>query len=32
MEQGDRSDSYAVVTLEKDGTAKVFSEHGPKHD
>jgi hypothetical protein len=32
MEQGDRRDSYAVVTLEKDGTAKVFSEHGPKHD
>jgi hypothetical protein len=32
MEQGDRRDDYAVITLEKDGTAKVFSEHGPTHD
>jgi hypothetical protein len=32
MEQGDQRDDYAVVTLEKDGTSKVFSEHGPTHD
>lgn len=32
MEQGDRRDDYQVVTLEKDGGAKVFAEHGPGHD
>jgi len=32
MEQGDRRDNYAVVTLEQDGTAKVFAEHGPGRD
>lgn len=32
MEQGDRRDNYQVVTLEKDGSAKVFAQHGPAHD
>jgi hypothetical protein len=32
MEQGERRDNYQVVTLEKDGSAKVFSQHGPAHD
>lgn len=32
MEQGDRRDDYAVVTLEKDGTARIYSRHGPTHD
>ena len=32
MEQGNRQDNYAVVTLEKDGSAKVFAQHGPAYD
>ena len=32
MEYGDRRDNYAVITLEKDGSTKVFSRHGPDHD
>lgn len=32
MEHGDNRDNFAVITLEKDGSAKVFSLHGPAHD
>lgn len=32
MEQGDRRDNYRVVTLEKDGSARAYAEHGPAHD
>ena len=32
MEHGDRRDNFAVITLEKDGSTKVFSRHGPAHD
>jgi hypothetical protein len=32
MEQGSRRDNYNVVTLEKDGKAKLFARHGPAYD
>jgi hypothetical protein len=32
MEHGDRRDNFAVITLEKDGSTKVFSRYGPAHD
>ena len=32
MEYGDRRDNYAVISLEKDGSTKIFSLHGPAHD
>jgi len=32
MEQGERRDDYRVVTLEKDGSARVYAEHGPAFD
>lgn len=32
MEQGGRRDNYNIVTLERDGTAKLFAQHGPAHD
>jgi hypothetical protein len=32
MEQGGRRDNYNVVTLEKDGQARLFAQHGPGHD
>lgn len=32
MEQGDRRDNYQTITLEKDGTARVYAEHGPAFD
>ena len=32
MEHGDYRDDYSVISIEKDGSAKVFSRHGPSHD
>jgi hypothetical protein len=32
MEQGNRRDNYQVITLEQDGSARLFAEHGPAHD
>ena len=32
MEHGDNRENFTVITLEKDGTEKVFSLHGPAHD
>ena len=32
MEHQDHRENFAVITLEKDGSNKVFSLHGPAHD
>lgn len=32
MEQGNRHDNYDVISLEKDGSAKRYAQHGPAYD